>query len=185
MPLKTFTKVFAITDAKIAALLTDEEGSAATYGPLIDVPGIKSFTITGSVESKTLRGDNTLLDSDAVISEVAVSIEYAKLSLPILAAVMSGEVTQTGVTPSQIAGWQLTNTSKPMPFRLVGKSASADTIGGDVLYELPKVVISSFPELGFAEEDYKLMTLEGNAMPLLSTGLWIDAQIRETSAVLA
>lgn len=184
MPLKHFSKVFAVTDAKIAALTADPDGGTAVYSTSIDVPGIKSVTISGSVESKSLRGDNTLLDRDAVISEVNVSIEYAKLSLDILTAALSGAVVDSGTTPAQTSTWSLTNASKPLPFKLSAKSASADTIGGDVMLLLPKIVVSSFPELGLAEEDYKTFTLEGAAMPLLATGKWLDIVLREQSAVL-
>lgn len=185
MPISRISKVFAVKDAKIAPLLTDPASGSATYGASIDVPGIKVVSISGSIESKTLRGDNRLLDSDSVITEVTVSIEYAKLSLDVLSALMGGAVVDSGTTPAQLSTWSLTADSKPMPFKLEAVSVSADTIGGDVLFRLPKVSLSSFPDLGLEEEDYKTFSVEGAASPLNSGGKWVDVVLRETAAVLA
>lgn len=185
MPLSRISKVFAVKDAKIYPLLTDPAAGSATYGPAIDVPGIKTVGISGSIESKTLRGDNRLLDSDSVITEVTVSIEYAKLSLDVLSALMGGAVADSGTTPAQLSTWSLTADSKPMPFKLEAVSVSADTIGGDVLFRLPKVSLSSFPDLGLEEEDYKTFSAEGSASPLNAGGKWVDVVLRETAAVLA
>lgn len=183
MPLSHITKVFAVTDCKLRPLTSDVTGSPV-YGTAIDVPGIKEVKITGTVESKSLRGDNTLLDSDSVITEVKVSIKYAKLSLDVMAALMGGTVADSGTTPAQKSAWDLTNTSKPKPFLLEAVSASADTIGGNVGFCLWKVSLSSFPELGLAEEDYQIHSMEGNAMPLISNGKWFTPTLYET-AVLA
>lgn len=185
MPLSKISKVFAVKDAKISPLLTDPESGEATYGPAIDVPGIKSVAISGSVESKSLRGDNRLLDADSTITEVSVSIEYAKLSLEVLAAIAGGTILESGATPSQIAEWSLTGDAKPLPFKLEAVSVSADTIGGDVLFGLPKVSLSSFPDLGLAEEDYQTFSMEGAAMPRNSDGKWITVTLRETAVALA
>lgn len=182
MPLSHFSKVFAVKDAKVSPLTADPSGGSPTYGASIDVPGIKSVTVSGSVETKTLRGDNTLLDADSVLTDVTVAFEYAKLSLDILAATLGGAVVDGGTTPDQTADWELTSESKPLPFKFEAVSASADTIGGDVLIALHKVILSSFPELGMAEEDYKTAPLEGNSMPLLSTGKWLTVSLRESVA---
>lgn len=185
MPIKHFTKVFAVADAKIAPLLSDPEGGTPEYGPAVDVPGIKSVTVSGEIETKTLRGDNTLLDQDSVITGISVSFEYAKLSLDVLAAVLTAPVQDSGTTPDQIASMDITNTTRLRPFRFDAVSVSSDTIGGDVMLTLWKCVLSSFPELGMAEEDYKTQPLEAGAMPLLSTGKWLTPSIRETAEPLA
>lgn len=183
MPLSHISKVFAVTDCKVRPLTADPSGGSPTYGVAIDVPGIKSVAITGSVETKSLRGDNTLLDADSTLTEVSVSIEYAKLSLDVLAAILGGTVVDSGTTPAQKSSWDLTSTSKPRPFLLEAVSATADTIGGNIGFCLWKVVLSSFPELGLAEEDYKTGTLQGSAMPLLSNGKWFTPTLYETAAV--
>jgi hypothetical protein len=184
MPLSHVSKVFAVRDAAVRPLLTDPAGGTATYGDRIDVPGIKSVTISGDIEVKELRGDNQLLDSDSTLTNVSVEFEYAKLSLDVLAVLFGNTVTDSGTTPEQIAEWELTNTSQLAPFAFEAISASADTIGGDVMIELFKVVLSSFPELGMAEEDYKTQPLSGSASPRISDGKWVRVALRESAALL-
>lgn len=178
------SKVFAVRDAAVRPLLTDPAGGSATYGDRIDVPGIKSVTISGDIEVKELRGDNMLLDSDSTLTNVQAEFEYAKLSLDVLAVMFGNTVADSGTTPNQVSTWELTNESRLAPFGFEAISASADTIGGDVLIELHKVVLASFPELGMAEEDYKTQPLSGSAAPRISDGKWVKVSLRETAALL-
>lgn len=181
MPIKHFSKVFAVRDAKVAALLTDAEGAAPTYATPIDVPGIKSVTVSGDVEVKTLRGDNKQLDADSVITAVNVEFEYAKSDLDILAMALDSTVTDSGTGGTEQAQLDILGSVKLMPFKFEAVSVGADTITGDVFLTLWKVVLSSFPELGFAEEDYKTNPLSGSASPLLSTDQWVSHGFRATA----
>ena len=187
MPISRVTKLYAVQDAKIAPLTSDPEGGAPVYGALVDVPGIKSVEISGDVEVKELRGDNTLLDSDAAISNVTVSFPHAKLSLDVLKNLMSSTVTDSGTTPAQKSVWKMTNTSKHLPFKLeaVTPVSGGDLIGGDVHFVLYKCIMASFPGLGLAEEDYKTPEIEARAVPLISNGEWIDVVINETAVAIA
>ncbi|MFE1264405.1 phage tail protein [Streptomyces albogriseolus] len=183
MPLSRVTKLYAVEDAKIFPLLADPEGGAPSYGAGIDVPGIKSMEISGDVEVKELRGDNGLLDSDATISNITVSYPHAKLSLDVLVALIDSEVTDSGTTPAQKSKWSLKRGAKPLPYKLVGKTPTGggDLVGGDVHFSLMKCVMSSFPGLGLAEEDYRTVENEARCVPLISTGEWIDIDINETA----
>ncbi|MGQ5576074.1 phage tail protein [Streptomyces sp. ECR3.8] len=186
MPISRVTKLYAVEDAKIAPLLADPEGGEPSYGAGIDVPGIKSMEISGDVEVKELRGDNRLLDSDSSLTNVTVAFPHAKLSLDVLAALLGGDVTDGGTTPAQSSTWDLNSDAKPLPFKLVGKTPTggADQIGGDVHFTLWKCVLSSFPGLGLAEEDYRTIENEARAVPLISTGKWISVQINETALAI-
>lgn len=189
MPLSHFSKVFAAQDAKVAKMLTDVSGGAATYSTSVDVPGIKSVEISGSIENKTLRGDNALLDQDSIITEVTASVEHAKLSLDALAVFLGGAVVDSGTTPAQLATWDLvggaTAPSKPQPFRLEALSVSADSIGGAVKFTLHKCTLGSFPDMGLAEEDYRTSSFDVNTSPLLATGnKWLSVVLQETAAAL-
>lgn len=184
MPVTHFSKVFAVTDAKIAKLLTDPSGGSPTYATSMDVPGIKEVTISGDIERKELRGDNGLLDVDVTISNVTAQVNHAKLHLDVLAIILGGTVTDSGTTPSQVAEWSLLNTSKPGYFRLEAVSASADPVGGAVKFTLHKAIASGFPDLGLAEEDYRTTGFQASCMPLLANGKWITAAVHETAPVL-
>jgi hypothetical protein len=185
VPVTHFSKVFAVKDAKIAVMSTDIAGSAPTYGTSYDVPGIKSVEVSGDIETKYLRGDNGPLDADAVLGNVAVKFENAKIHLDILAAILGGTVTDAGTTPNQTATWDLTQTSKPVPFKLSAVSASADPIAGNISMIWWKCILSKFPDMGLAEEDYKTIAAEAACSPTLGTGLKImSTAINETAVVL-
>lgn len=186
MPLRHYSKVFAIEDAKIAPL-TDDSEAGATYGTLIDVPAIKSVGISGEIEVKTLRGDNTKQDSDAVLTNVTAEITHGKLSLDVLAAIAGFTVADTGVTPAQVASALLEGGARLKPFLLMGKTPTGgtDTITGDHVLTLYKCVASSFPEFGFEEEDYRTFSFGVECSPLLFNNRWVNLEFRETAVDLA
>lgn len=189
MPLSHFSKVFAVTDAKVAKVTADNAGSATTYATSVDVPGVKTVEISGTIDGKELRGDNVLLDKDAVLREVSASVEHAKLSLDALAVFLGGSVVDAGTTPSQTSTYDIvggsTAPSKPVPFRLEGLSVSADTIGGAVKFTLHKCVLDSMPDMGLAEEDYRTSSFDIQAMPVNGTGnKWLSIVFQETATAL-
>ncbi|MFD6294517.1 phage tail protein [Streptomyces sp. NPDC060235] len=188
MPLQRFTRVYGIKDAKIAPLTTDPAAGSPTYGALIDVPGIKTFEISGDVEVKSLRGDNTKLATNSAITNIQVSVTHAKMSLDVLAAIIGGTVTDSGTTPAQKTGWDLTGANATMPpFKLEGVTPpnGVDIVGGDMHVVLHKLTLASFPDLGFAEEDYRIASFTANADPLLSSDKWLSIVLNETAAAIA
>ncbi len=190
MPLQHFTKVFAVTDAKLAQVTADAPGAATAYAASIDLPGIKSFKVTGTVDTKQLRGDNVVLDADSVLTELKVAVEHAKLSIDALAAMGIGAVTDTGTTPAQRAALSMTGPQgvapfRARPFKLSAVSATADPVNGNVDYVLSKCVLSKFPDLGLAEEDYQTASFEVSTFPCLGTGFkWFDLGLNETALAL-
>lgn len=187
MPLKRNSKVYAITDCKISKLTADPEGGTATYATAVDVPGIKSMEISGEINSSELRGDNSLLDQTSTIGSVSVSVEHAKVSLDVLNILLGGTVTDTGTTPNQASTFSVNNTSIPQYFKIEGKTPSngSDFVGGDVHFVLHKCIVSSFPDLGFAEEDYRTVSFEAIALPRLADGRQLDAVFNETAVAIA
>lgn len=187
MPLSHVTKVFGVNDAKIAKLTADPAGGSATYATSVDVPGIKSVTISGEITTVDLRGDHTLLDSDSTLQNVTVGFEYAKLSLDALVVWLGGTVSDSGTTPDQIAKLAMLGTDTLLAnyWKFEAKTVSADTVGGDVHLVLYKCKLTSFPELGTAEEDYQTFSVEARAVPRLADSKWIDIEARETIAALA
>ena len=187
MPLSHVTKVFGVNDAKIAKLTADPAGGSATYATSVDVPGIKSVSISGDINTVDLRGDHTLLDSDSTLQNITLTFEYAKLSLDALVVWLGGTVSDSGTTPNQIAKLAMlgTDTLLGNHWKFEAKTVSADTVGGDVHLVLYKCKLTSFPELGTAEEDYQTFTVEARAVPRLADSKWIDVEARETVAALA
>lgn len=184
MPLSRVTKLYSVQDAKISPLLTDPAGGSATYGTPIDVPGIQTMEISGDVETKSLRGDNGLLATNSVVSNIQVAVNYAKLSLDVLVAIVGGVVTDSGTTPAQTSTWDLGQATATLPpFKLEGvtPAGGTDIIGGDLHWVLHRLNLSAFPALGFSQEDYRIASFSANASPLVSTGEWITAVINETA----
>jgi hypothetical protein len=188
MPIQRFTKVYGIQDAKISALTADPDGGTPTYGTPIDVPGIKTFEVSGDVEVKQLRGDNKKLASNSALSNVQVAVSHAKVSLDVLVAILGGAVTDSGTTPSQKSVWDLKGDTATFPaFKLEGVTPEngVDLIGGDFHVVLHKLTLSAFPDLGFAEEDYRIASFTADADPLISTDDWISLVLNETAAAIA
>jgi Tfp pilus assembly protein PilX len=185
MALSHFSKVFAIKELKIAKLLTDPTAAPpATYGTSSALVGSKKLTINGTVNSKYLRGDNRLLDADAVLDSVTAVVDYAKLSLDAMSIMFSTLVVDSGTTPNQLATWQLANTDSMNYFKIEGRAVGADPTAGDVLFSLWKCKISSFPTIGLNEEDYQVSALNLIVVPRLADNFWLQSVIRETAVAL-
>lgn len=187
MPLSHISKAFAVVDAKIAPLTADPSGGAATYGALVDVPGIKSVSIGGDISTVELRGDNQLLDANSTLTSISLEFEYAKLSLDALDVLVGGTVVDAGVTPNQTANYTLLGTDTLGYFRFLAKTPTAggDAVTGDVQFELYKCILSGFPEMGMAEEEYQTFTVSAIALPRLSDQKWLRTAFQETASVLA
>jgi hypothetical protein len=176
--------VYAVKDAKVRKLLTDPTGGTATYGPFVDVPGVKSVGITGDVTTVVLRGDNGPLDQNSSLSGVSCTLNYARLSLDALAVMLSTTVVDAGTGATATASLPISKGLTFSYFELQAVSVSGGGVGGDVLFSLPKCILSSFPELGLAEEDYQTQTVGIGAIPRDSDGRWIVPTIRATAALI-
>jgi len=179
------TKVYAVQHCQIATVLTDAVGAAITYGEWFDVPGIKSLAISGDMDTKQLRGDNRLIDQQSIITGLTAAIENAKLSLQNLAVMLGGTVgTRTAGATSAYAGtgWSLLSSAFPLAFGMRAVSAAADAPGGAVAFVMSKCSLSSFPEIGAAEEDYQTVSAEMNVNPPTGTSPWLDVIIMDTYA---
>lgn len=188
MPISHSTKVYAVADCKVYALLTDPAGGAATYGTGVDVPGIKTMEIGGDINSVDLRGDNGPLDQASTLGSVTVKVDHAKVSLDVLAVILGSTSADTGTTPNQVATATIAGGQTLGYFKIEGKTPTGggDTPLGDVHYTLHKCILTSFPDLGFAEEDYRLVSFTAVAVPTNATGAKIlTTTLNETAAAIA
>jgi hypothetical protein len=182
MALSHITKVFAVQQARIAKLLTDPSSAPTTYGTTAPVTGTKSLKVTGTVTTVDLRGDNTVLDSDSLLTGVEVEIDYAKLSMDNLATWLGGTVTDSGTTPNQVSSWILPSPATFNYFKLEGRSMTADPVAGDFHVLFPKLKLADFPQLGLAEETYQLFNVKCHAMPPYGTpNGWMTITLNETA----
>lgn len=187
MPISHFSKLYAVSDAKIGAVTADPSGGTTTYGTLVDVPGIKSVTIGGDISTVELRGDNTLLDANSTITNITLNFEYAKLSLDALDILVGGAVTDAGTGSTETATWRLLSTDSLGYFKFEAKTPTAgvDEVAGDAHILLYKCILNGFPEFGMAEEDYQTFSVSALAVGRLSDAKWIDVVFNETAAAIS
>lgn len=175
------TKLFGINDAKIAVMTAD--GAPPTYGSLVDVPGIKSIQIAGQVKSIDLRGDMSLLESDAVVEGLTVTVNYAYLALDLIAAICGYTVTDSGTGSAEIATMPLISPTFPY-FKLEAKINNVSVGLGDAHVLLDKMKIASFPFSGIPEEDYGLGSFQAKAV-LSGNSRYGAIILNETAAAIA
>lgn len=186
MALSHVSKLYAVTDAKIKKITADPAGGTTTFAAAQDIPGIKSVSIDGDINSVELRGDNTLLDTNALLSSLTLTFNFAKLNLDALIAMLGGTVTDAGTTPNQIATMRLANTDSFSYFQFEAKTptAGADTVTGDAHIVVYKCMLSGFPQLGMAEEDYQTFSVQAKAVARLSDNRWLDIVLNETATAI-
>lgn len=185
MPLVHETKVFAVQDAQIYKMLTDPAGGATTWATKVNVPGIKSLAVTRVYNSKELRGDNSLLDTEAILERITLKIAYAKLAFDVEAILGGHAVTDSGTTPNMIAKMKVLPTDSIPNWKLEAQCVRADSIGGDVHIVAYKCKISAGLDMGMSEEDYQLFGFEAVSQPTIGTPLsWLDEVYNETAVAI-
>jgi len=187
MPLPHSTKVFAVQDAAIYKMLTDPVGGTVTYAAKTDVPGIKSLAVTRVYAAKELRGDNTLLDQEAILERVTLKIAYAKLAFDVESILGGHVVTDSGTTPNMKTTMKVTPTDVINFWKLEAQCVRADQIGGDVHIVAYKCKIAAPLDMGMSEEDFQLFGFEAACVQTLGTtaGGWLDEVYNETAIAIA
>lgn len=180
------SKIYAVEDAKIAAVTADTDGGSTTYGSLIDVPGIKSIGLDFEINAVSLRGDNRELDSDATLQAVTISFEHAKLSLDALAVMLGGTNTDSGSGAAEIATYRRVATDAFSYFKFEAKTPTSgtDNVGGDVHLVLYKCKLTDY-SLGMAEEDYQTFSGTARGVFRTSDARLFDVVFNETAAAIA
>lgn len=173
------TKRYGVSDAKIYRVTADT-ASAYTYGAGIDVPGIKAITVDPQTSTKTLRGDNSLMDSMISLDSITGTIQFAKDSQDVTAAALGLTVTDASNTSELLIDGEAT----PQPLRLEAVAAGSDFVGGGVKLYIAKLYM--VPLAGFAEEDYQTMSVSFTCTPTVyrnndSKRLWMGAIHSSTS----
>lgn len=174
------SKLYSTEDCAIRELTSDVAGYAA-YGTQIDVPGIRSVTLTPQIESKQLRGDNRELDADSTLVAVELSFEHAKISFEALPVFLGGSWT-SGTT-----GYYDQLGTDALPYWSMGwrtPTSGGDAIGGNVEFQVFKAKITAYT-LGTAFEDYQLLSGTARGVYRLADDKLFRALVRETAAAIS
>lgn len=190
--LQHVTKAFGVSDCKIAELTSDPSGGSASYATSVDVPGIQTLgPFAGAVEVKYLKGDNTLLDADAVLSgPITGKLQAAKLSLDVIPVILGGTTINAGTTPNQTVTYdQLGGATPTIPnyFKIEATPASIDllsTTNPDLHVIFWKCKVVGYTFLGAIGEDYRVFDIDVVCVPRLSDGKWWELLIHETAAAI-
>lgn len=186
MPISHVSKLFAVDDAKIAALTADPAGGTTTYGSLIDIPGIKNVGLAFDLNSVELRGDNGRMDSDSTLIGVTLSFEHAKISLDALAVFLGGTNTDGGTTPNMTGTFSRTSAQSLSYFKFEARTPvnGVDTTGGDAHLVIYKAKVTSY-SLGLAEENYQTFSAEAQGVFRIADSKLFDIVLNETAAAIA
>jgi hypothetical protein len=184
MPNAHFSSFYGVTDCKIYPLTADTSSGSPTYGTGVDVPGIKSVKVGGSITVKKLRGDNRPLATRAVIEDITAEVEHGYQSLDVLKALFNATVTDTGTTPAMKTTFNLTGAQTPVYVKLEAQTTLCDFVAGDGHVILYKCMLTAFPEGGFVEEDFVIPKFSLSSVPCISNGAWYDIVFNETAVAV-
>ena len=161
MALKTVTKLFGVDDAKLFPVTEDSE-TKFTCGDGIDLPGVRQISVTYEMEEKSLTGDEKVLEVSNKIKSVTFNMEYAKLSLEILAQLTGGSYTKTGSDDDEVGTFSFGGGDLPNYFQLKAQILDTSNDGGDVHFCIYKAK-AAIPING-VQDDFATLTFDGKGV---------------------
>ena len=162
MALKTVTKLFGVDDAKLFPILTDTEDEF-TCGDGIDLPGVRQISLTYEIEEKNLTGDEKVLDISNKIKSITFNMEYAKLSLAVLAQLTGGSYSKTGSGDEEVGRFTFGGGDLPNYFQLKAQILDTSNDGGDVHFCIYKAKATAIPING-TQDDFATFTFDGRGV---------------------
>ena len=162
MALKTVTKLFGVDDAKLFPVTEDSEAQFVC-GEGIDLPGVRQISLTYEIEEKSLTGDEKVLEVSNKIKSVTFNMEYAKLSLEVLAQLTGGTYTTTGEDDSAVGSYTFGGGDLPNYFQLKAQILDTSNDGGDVHFCIYKAKATAIPING-VQNDFATLTFDGKGV---------------------
>ena len=162
MALKTVTKLFGVDDAKLFPVTEDSEDKF-TCGTGIDLPGVRQISLTYEIEEKSLTGDEKVLEVSNKIKSVTFNMEYAKLSLEVLAQLTGGTYTTTGSDDTETGKLTFGGGDLPNYFQLKAQILDTSNDGGDVHFCIYKAKATAIPING-VQDDFATLTFDGRGV---------------------
>lgn len=162
MALKTVTKLFGVDDAKLFPVTEDSEAQFVC-GEGIDLPGVRQISLTYEMEEKSLTGDEKVLEVSNKIKSVTFNMEYAKLSLEVLAQLTGGTYTTTGEDDSAVGSYTFGGGDLPNYFQLKAQILDTSNDGGDVHFCIYKAKATAIPING-VQNDFATLTFDGKGV---------------------
>jgi hypothetical protein len=178
MAIPTHIKTYSITDLKVAPL------TGETPGSLIDVPGIRSLTVTLTTEEVELRGDNTVIAVADQGRGLEWSAEAGGLSMAAYQVITGKSFADTGSTPNAIRSMHIASTDNSPYFYLAGK-APGDDAQSELQVHIYRAKASGNIELAFSDGEFLTPGFSGRAVGRTADSRLLTLRVMETGAELA
>lgn len=162
MALKTVTKLFGVDDAKLFPIIEDSE-TQFSCADGIDLPGVRQISLTYEIEEKSLTGDEKVLDISNKIKSVTFNMEYAKLSLEVLAQLTGGKYSTSTTDDGEIGTFTFGGGDLPNYFQLKAQILDTSNDGGDVHFCIYKAKATAIP-LNGVQDDFATLTFDGKGV---------------------
>ena len=162
MALKTVTKLFGVDDAKLFPITEDSEAQFVCAEG-IDLPGVRQISLTYEIEEKSLTGDEKVLDISNKIKSVTFNIEYAKLSLEVLAQLTGGKYSTSLSDNDETGTFTFGGGDLPNYFQLKAQILDTSNDGGDVHFCIYKAKATALP-LNGVQDDFATLTFDGKGV---------------------
>lgn len=190
MPVAHETVVFDVHDCKVYALLTDAAGASPTYGVAVDVPGIAEVSMDPNIVTAELKGDARVIAKKGRTDRINFSGTYSKLDIDVLQIIMGGSVSDSGVTPAEIARYRLSSPA-PLPyFKIVFGIEDVDEGIGDLTVIIYKAQLTGGTLLGSSTDSFGQPTFDAEGIALngeldADDGVMVDFLLHETLTAIA
>jgi hypothetical protein len=173
---------FNIDDMKIREVLTDPSGGSATYGSWIDFLGIQNFQLSPEFINKELPGDGTTLDIFSKLKKLTGQFT-GQMVFAIMEILLGGAASYSGTTPNEQGVFTISGDDLPKYFEFDAQSlyrGGSDASGGDFHINIYKAKMTNF-QYSMQNEEYALLTVDWESVPLLSTnefGRFVENETR-------
>lgn len=175
-----------LRDVKVAPLLTDPVSGTTTYGDFVDLTGALSLQVTPQMESKTLYGDSTIMDTYSRTTSINFTASNSVVSFDGLKVLMGGNVTKSGTEGNEKITYSMSAANAtPGYFKIEGKwdYASTDNTVKDAHVVLYKCRITEAPEFTINDTsgDFGNCEFTGTAVPTNADGKWWDMTLNASA----
>lgn len=175
-----------LRDVKVAPLLTDPASGTATYGEFVDLTGALSLKVSPKMESKTLYGDSTIMDTYSRTTSVDFTASNSVVSFEGLKVLMGGNVAKSGESGNEKITYSMSAANAtPGYFKIEGKwdYASTDNTVKDAHVVLYKCRVTEAPEFTINDTsgDFGNCEFTGTAVPTNADGKWWDMTLNASA----
>lgn len=158
--------IYDVHDAKVYPLLTDVSGSAPTYGPAVDVPGIAEVEVEPNFATAELKGDAQVMAKKGKVDRINFTATYGKLAMDALKVMLGGTIEDTdGIS----ADWFLTGDTSLPYFKLEFAIEDLDLGLGSLHVVLYKCNMTGGTLITGSTDEFGQPELELEAIPCQGT----------------